>query len=57
MVGLGPGVEEVLDELACVADDEEQRDAGEEAEEGGALGGDAAGSVWRVLGAQVGQMR
>ena len=33
VVGLGPGVEEVLDELAGVADDEEERDAGEQAEE------------------------
>jgi hypothetical protein len=37
-MGLGVGVERVLDELAGVADDEEQRDAGEEAEEGGAVG-------------------
>ncbi len=28
VVGLGVGVEEVLDELAGVADDEEQQDAG-----------------------------
>ena len=38
------GVEEVLDELAGVADDGEQRDTGEEAEEGGALGGDLPGA-------------
>ena len=56
VVGLGVGVEEVLDELAGVADDEEKRDAGQEAEEGGAFGGIAAGSVGRVLGAEVGQI-
>ncbi len=46
MVGFGPGVEEVLDELAGVADDEEEGDAGEEAEEGGALGWGALPGAW-----------
>ena len=56
MVGFGVGVEEVFDEFAGVADDGEERDAGEDAEEGGGFGGVAAGSVGRVLGAEVGQI-
>src|SRR5439155_17196120 len=53
VVGLGPGVEEGFDELAGVANEEEEGDAGEEAEEGGALGWAAARGVGRVLGAKV----
>ena len=56
MVGFGPGVEEVLDELAGEADKGEERDAGKEADEGGTLGWAVAGSVGRVLGAEVGQI-
>ncbi len=55
VVGFAVGVDEVLDELARIADDGEERDAGDEAEEGGALGWDAAGGVRGIFGAEVGQ--
>ena len=50
VMGFGVGVEEVLDELACVADDGEQGDSGQEAEERGRL----LGRARRVFGAKVG---
>jgi hypothetical protein len=56
VAGFGPGVEEVLDELAGVADDEEEGDAGQEAEEGGRFGWVAAGGVRWVLGAAIRQV-
>ncbi len=53
VMGLGVGVDEVLDELARVADDGEESDAWKEAEESGALGGDVAWGVRGVLGTEV----
>jgi hypothetical protein len=55
-MGFGPGVEEALDELAGVAYEEEEGDAGEEAEEGGGFGGVAAWGVGWVFGAEVGEI-
>jgi hypothetical protein len=49
VAGFGVGVEEVLDELAGVANDGEESDAGEEGGKGGGL----AGEGW-ALAADVG---
>ncbi len=54
--GFGVGVEEVLDEFAGVADDRQERDAGQQAEQGGFFFGDAARGVGWILGAEVGQI-
>ena len=55
VVGFGVGVDGVFDDLAGVADEGEEGDAGEKLQEGGGLGGVGAGGVGRVLGAYVGE--